>query len=387
MRYKPSPADEPIIDTQEFLALSSFFNYQLSGEPINWNGILNLMVARPLEEPEEQAVLRTLDFLGKAYGEQKRRLGPFAVLHPIRAAALMVKAWPEVPVDILLLTLLHDKNEDITADGYEPAVWEELERTFGAALVSIGPERSDALRRHLAALTKYPGQQYYAYLGQLLEAARSEPALASVKLADRLDNTFDLRVDLHDFIEHSHCYQILFDIIFLKDYRGFKSERPHPIARKINGAMRLYQLYKNAVFLSLLRQAAIDLDEAGQRLFATLVVASIREAQTILLHIFAYHLQEPERQRRLLLDVMDYSHAGGFNQISEAGDHPLDGLFRRCFVFKDKKAKKEGLAALYRDKELMGQAALGFIVIFANFLNDPDYRIEGISPRGIDAVV
>ncbi len=386
MRYPAAMADEPIIDTQEFLALSSFFNYQLSGEPVNWNGILSLMVPRPLPPADEQALLRALEFLGRAYGEQKRRLGPFAVLHPIRVAALLLKAWPGSPVDVVLATLLHDKEEDIVPGGYEPAVWQEIESAFAAVLNAVGDARAERLQSRLKRLTKFPGQRYHAYLGHLLAGCRQDPALATIKLADRLDNTFDLRVDLQDLTEHSRCYQIIFDIFFLKDYKGFKSDRPHPIARKINGAMRLYQLYKNAVFLSLLRWAGIELEGAGQRLATTLAVASIRESQTILLHIFGYHLQDPDRQRRLLLDVMEYSHRGGFNRISEAGDHPLDGLFRRCFVFPDKQAKKEGLAALYQDKELMGRAALSFIVIFANFLNDPGYWIQGITPDGIEPV-
>ncbi len=386
MRYPVDVAGGPIIDTQEFLALSSFFNYQLSGEPVNWHGILGLMVPQPLAPADERAVLRALEFLGRAYGEQKRRLGPFAVLHPIRVAALLLKAWPGTPVDVLLATLLHDKEEDVVPAGYEPAAWQEVERAFAGVLDAVGSARAERLLSRLGWLTKSPGQRYHAYLGHLLDGCRSDPALATIKLADRLDNTFDLRVDLQDFTENSRCYQIVFDIFFLKDYKGFKSERPHPIARKINGAMRLYQLYKNAVFLSLLRWAGVSLDDAGRRLASTLAVASIRESQTILLHIFGYHLQDPRDQRRILLDVMEYSHRGGFNRISEAGDHPLDGLFRRCFVFADKQSKKEGLAALYQDKPLMGRAALSFIVIFANFLNDPGYWIQGITPAGIEPV-
>ena len=37
-----------------------------------------------------------LDYLGHAYGGQKRRLGPLAVLHPIRSAALLAKAQKKV---------------------------------------------------------------------------------------------------------------------------------------------------------------------------------------------------------------------------------------------------------------------------------------------------
>ncbi len=384
MQYRRTQPHESIIDTQEFLALSSFFNYQLSGEPVNWHGILNLMLSRHLPDDDETVLLKALEYLGHAYGGQKRRLGPLAVLHPIRAAALLAKAWKEATVDSLLLTLLHDKDEDITEDGYDADAWRQLQDTFSQLLELIGPQRAAVLQERLVFLTKTPGQKYYDYLGHLLAEARRRPGLAAIKLADRLDNTLDLRIDLQDFTEHSRCYQILFDIIFLKSYKGFVSERPHPIARKINGAMRLYQLYKNAVFLSLLRHERVELDEVGHKLFFSLAVASIREAQTILLHIFAYHLRSADQQRELLVDVMEYSHAGGFNRISNNGGHRLDGLFCRYFVFEDKLAKKKGLQTLYDDKNLMGQAALGFMIIFANFINDGDYRIHGISAGGIE---
>ena len=148
--------------------------------------------------------------------------------------------------------------------------------------------------------------------------------------------------------------------------------------------MRLYQLYKNAVFLSLLRHKKVDLSPVASKLFSSLVVASIREAQTILMHIFAFHLKSPEEQRNMLMDVMRYSHAGGLEQISSgAGRHRLDGLFKTRFEFQDKESKQEGLASLYADKVLMGQTALGFIIIFANFVNDPSFAIKGISADGI----
>ncbi len=233
-------------------------------------------------------------------------------------------------------------------------------------------------------LTKLPGEKYYIYLDRLFDQAKKVPVLAAIKMADRLDNTLDLRIDLHDFTDNSRCYQIIFDILFVSSYTGFKSGQPHPISRKINGAMRLYQLYKNAVFLSLLRHKKVELSPVASKLFSSLVIASIREAQTILMHIFAFHMKELEEQRNLLMDVMRYSHDGGFEQISSGkGQHTLDGLFKTRFEFQDKESKQNGLASLYADKRLMGQTALGFIIIFANFIKDPRFAIKGISVDGI----
>jgi len=375
---------EPLIETQEFLALSSFLNYQLSGEPVNWHGILNLMVPDRLGKEEQGILLDALVYLGDAYGSQKRRLGPLAVLHPIRATALFAKAQKQPSIIDLLTVLLHDKNEDITADQYGPEKWQALSRQFTTFLGKQDKRNREQLGRRIDFLTKAPGQKYYVYLDDLFEQARDDGELAAIKLADRLDNTLDLRIDLHDFTDNSRCYQVLFDILFLRSCNAFVSEQPHPIARKINGAMRLYQLYKNAVFLSLLRHKNVRLSPVSQKLFSSLAVASIREAQTILLHIFAFHLTGIEDQRKLLLDVMRYSQAGGFEKISsKQGNHQLDGLFKSHFEFDSKTAKTDGLATLYKDKKLMGQSALGFIIIFANFVNDPNYAIKGISVKGI----
>ncbi|MEJ2689885.1 MAG: hypothetical protein P8130_08030 [Deltaproteobacteria bacterium] len=376
---------EPLIDTQEFLALSSFLNYQLSGEPINWQGIQNLMVPDAPESVKQDILLDALRYLGSAYGSQKRRLGPLAILHPIRATSLFVKVHTgDYSLLELLTVLLHDKEEDIIAEQYKPDNWSALNDQFSSFLDRLDKEMRQNLLRNIGILTKMPSEKYYVYLDRLFEEAKKEPSLAAIKMADRLDNTLDLRIDLHDFTDNSRCYQVIFDILFLRSYTGFHSGQPHPISRKINGAMRLYQLYKNAVFLSLLRHKEVDLSPIASKLFFSLVVASIREAQTILMHIFAFHLKSPEEQRNLLMEVMRYSHTGGFEQVSSGtGDHRLDGLFKTRFEFQDKDSKQRGLASLYADKVLMGQTALGFIIIFANFVNDSRFAIKGISADGI----
>lgn len=373
----------PVIDIQEFLALSSFLNYQLSGEPVNWRGILNLMVDDRLDQIDEEYLLEALYYLVEAYGEQKRRLGPLAILHPLRSVALLAKAQADISTLDLVTTLFHDKNEDITRERYDAATWDRLVDIYQGFQKRVGIDFSQVLNDRIGFLTKGDGQKYYDYLGKLLAVVKFSPELAAIKLADRLDNTMDLRVDLHDFTEEHHFYQILFDILYVNSYQGLNLKKPHPINRKINGAMRLYQLYKNAVFSSLLRAEKIELNKVGQRLFFSLAMASIREAQTILLHIFAYHLQDPQEQRRLLMEVISYAQEGGFGFIREKSDHLLDGLFKNYFEHDSKEKKENSLANLYVDKKLMGGAALSFIIIFANFINDENFTIKGISKAGI----
>jgi hypothetical protein len=373
---------QPLIDTQQFLALSAFLNYQLSAEPVSWRSVLNLVAGDKGEQLSSELLLEALSFLDTAYGEQKRRLGPLAILHPIRAAALLARAEEEPATIDLLTTLFHDKNEDITPERYGRDTWEGLEKRYRAL---VGRRGGDAalLDERLAALTRNNEEPYHQYLGRLIGEADRLPPLIKIKLADRLDNTLDLRIDLSDATGTLDCYQVIFEALFVDSYRGIEVHQPHPAGRKINGAMRLYQLYKNAVFLSLLRDQRAALDGAGRRLFSSLALASIAEGQSTMLHLFAYHLRDPREQQDLLKSVMSYSAAGGLQHINIGEGHQLDGLFKRRFDRESRSVRQQSLEELYLDKRLMGETAVAFIVIFSNFLNDPEYTIKGISAAGL----
>jgi hypothetical protein len=370
---------KPLINTHEFLSLSSFLNYQLSGSPINWQGVLSLLLEQKLDNTSETFLKEALELIGDAYGKQKRRLGPLAVLHPIRTASLLAKASGKPDTLDLLCAFFHDKNED----RYNHEDWQRLDNRFRELLGKIDSETGWFLNERIDFLAKNEGETYTRYLGRLLSKAKETPELAAVKLADRLDNTLDLRIDLHDVEEHTHSFQCIFDIMFANAYSGMQTKQQHPVNRKINGAMRLYQLYKNTVLLSMLRDEQIALNNAAQKLFFSLAIASIREAQTIMLHIFTYHRTDPAEQRSILLEVMEYSHNGGFESINEEGCYNLDGLFRKYFVHDSPEAKKQCLNNLYDNKRLMGLVAVGFLVIFSNFINSDTYLIRGISSSGV----
>jgi hypothetical protein len=378
---------KPLIDTQEFLSLSSFLNYQLAGEPVNWQGILNLVEGNHLvlDKVSQGFLMEALEYLGEAYGNQKRWLGPLAILHPIRASALLARAHDRPSTLDLLTALLHDKEEDLTPGRYSPETWRRLDNRYRRLLEKIDSQANWFLNERIAFLTKPKGQKYTEYLGRLLTQARITPELAVIKLADRLDNTLDLRIDLQDFTDRARSFQVIFDILFVNSYQGLHLSQSHPSASRINGARRLFQLYKNVVFLSMLRAEKLPLGQAAQKLFYSLAVASIREAQTIMLHIFAYHLTSPADQRALLLEAMEYSHSGGCDSIRDKGPSVLDGLFRRHFVYDNKEMKRKGLDDLYHDKRLMGLVAVTFLIIFANFINSEEYVVKGISAAGIIA--
>ncbi len=374
---------EPLINSQDYISLSSYINYQLSGEPINWQAILSLIIGDKTPEATDHFLFEALAYLDEAYGKQKRRLGPLAILHPIRTVGLLAKAKEHLSTLDLLAALLHDKNEDIIPEIYDNKSWQRLEQKYHSLLTRIDANANWFLNERIHFLTKKTNQQYHDYLGRLLEHARVTPELTAIKLADRLDNTLDLRIDLHDFTDHTHCYQTIFDILFVNCYQGLSLQQPHPVSGKINGSMRLYQLYKNAVFLSILRDMKIELDHASQKLFFALAVASIREAQSILLHIFAYHLQNPQQQRQLLMEVLQYGQEDRFSNIYDGEAYPFDGLFSRYFDCAEKEDKRKKLAELYENKYLMGQAAAGFMVTFASFVNSEEFTIKGISSAGI----
>ncbi|MCU0693494.1 MAG: hypothetical protein MUF54_19060 [Polyangiaceae bacterium] len=147
----------------------------------------------------------------------------------------------------------------------------------------------------------------------------------------------------------------------------------------------LYQLFKNAVLLSLARQKLSSFnDPVADAIFQALAIASMKEAQRTVLHIFGYHGIELGQQRELLLDVMKYAQKGGLDHVTlPKAPHDLDGLFLTRFEDAIPATRAANLDKLYRDKPLMVKSAMAFIVIFLSFLDDPQYHIAGICDGGI----
>ncbi len=376
----------PIISTDSFFSLSALLHYQLSAAPLNWGPVLSIMHPEPLSDAEAKLLIETMSYLGEAYGQKKRALGPYAILHPIRTASLLSRSSRSITTLDLLTTLLHDKNEDFTIDRYSSGDWSKLEQKYQSLIKKINSQENWFLNERIQFLTRDRNESYHEYLSGLINQAKATPELLRVKLADRLDNTLDLRMDLYEDTSMINCYQVIFEALFTETYIGPEIKNPHHIDRKINGAKRLYELFKSALFLSLLRAERIKLDKMSQRLFDSLAFASINEAQNIMLHIFTYHMRDPQKQRDLLSDVMNYSKKGGLHSITGISTHKLDGLFISTFDHKDKNQLTVKLDELYSDKELMVQAAVAYAVIFTNFLNDSQFRVEGISGDGIRPV-
>jgi len=373
-------------DLDDFLKISALLNYQLSARHRNWSNVSSILLeAKPIAPHDATVLLHVFAYVGKLYGRKKRDLGPFSVLHPLRATALLSHASQEVDLLDVMTCLLHDHFEDFKPAKGKDSDGTGLDPTFRSFLGEIPRGLQKRLLDHLRWLTKQPAETYNHYIGHLLDEARNAPEVVRVKLADRLDNTFDMRIDLHDPLKGVDFFEVIFRTFFTNIYKGYKPEGLHQTTLVLNGAQRLYQLFKNIVLMSLVRQrkAAAE-DSVSQGLFQALAKASMEEAQRITLHIFGYHETSVFTLREILKETLAYAQAGGLEAVTpQTKGHRLDGLFMSVFNQPNRAVRHKHLSALYQDKPLMIEVAISFVIIFLNFLNDARYFVHGISAEGI----
>jgi hypothetical protein len=369
----------------DFLTTSALLNYQLCARERNWSSITMVVLeGKTISDSEQEILGHVFDYLSGVYGKTKRSLGPLSVLHPIRATALLCHASREIILLDLMTCLLHDTFEDFKPPEFKDSDWINLDTGFQAFLLALPELDQRRLRSQLQWLTKEPSENYYHYVGRLLDQAGGTPNVVRVKLADRLDNTFDMRIDLQDPMEGVDFFEIAFQMVFANTYKGYRPEKPHQPTLILNGAQRLYQLFKNIVLLSLIRQKkAAAGDPVAEELFEALAQASMKEAQRIALHVFGYHDPDADKFRKILMDTMAYSQSGGFDSVTLPNPASrLNGLLMTVFDQPELESRKAQLKALYQDKAFMIEVALAFLIIFLNFLNDSDYFIHGISAEG-----
>ena len=365
-------------DLGDFTHLSEQLTYQRA-DPGGWaNGWLRILVdRRPISPADKVILLDVLSYLEKAYEGRTRLIGSLSVLHPLRAAAFLVRARGGTHLLDLLTVLLHDKREDLPSEG-------DIEEQFNALLKRIDPTDEWYLMERLAWLTREPTESYFTYVGRVLDHASATPELMRVKLADRLDNILDLRIAGYDVMPVDRFYRLVFRILNDRSFGGFVPEEEHPDPGPINGAGRLYQLFKGVVVLTLIRERGIPLDEPAERLFCAMARAGMAEAMRTVLHIWGYHLTSVAQQRELLVETMHYAYGGGLDRVTRpSDDHPLDGLFLKYFDDGDKKKRLASLARLYDDKPLMVRASLAFVLIFTRLLDDPQFCLRGVSIEGL----
>ena len=373
-------------DLDEYLRLSAVLNYQLSAKNIDWNNIATILLGEKFLSSQDRTVLlQVLEYLNKVYGQRKRRLGPLSVLHPLRATALLARVCKKPSLLNLMVTLLHDNFEDIKPRRIDISGWVKLDPRFQSFVNKIPEADQWFLMERLKWLTKDHDETYYRYIGRLLDQSHNTPETIRIKLVDRLDNTLDMRIEFEDSLHKTDFFEIVFQMLFSSSFRGYKPRTPHPPPAVLNGAQRLYQLFKNTVLMSLIRQKkAAHKDKTAQSVFNYLARASMKEAQRIALHIFGYHETSLKGARNLLIETMEYVQHGGIDTITPpVPEQRLDGLFISTFDIAKKKIREKKLDEFYTDKPLMIEAALAFIVIFLSFINDPDYYVKGISADGV----
>ena len=212
----------PLFDLTEFFKLSSALNYNLSAASLNRYTVLmyiignKRLVADETSDREQKAILmEALGYLFSAYREKRRRLGPMAVLHPLRSAAIFTRFLDDLSLVNLLTLLFHDILEDVKPGQFDVRKWKTMESQLYSLMQRMDPEDETKLMRSLLCLTRTDRESYYQYIGRLLDNARSSPELVAVKLADRLDNTLDMRIDLEDALARIDFFETIFQILFV----------------------------------------------------------------------------------------------------------------------------------------------------------------------------
>ena len=379
-------------DLNEFLKLSSVLNYNLSAASLNRYNVMMYIIGRKAldrntskDREKKGLIMDALGYLFSAYQQKRRHLGPMAVLHPLRATAIFARNQKRLNTVGLLSVLFHDIMEDINSNDFDASQWMDMESRLYDLLERMPDEDEAELLGHVVALTRTERETYYQYIGRLLESASQAPQLVHVKLADRLDNTLDMRIDLEDPLAGVDFFKNVFQLMFVNNYRGYTPSNEHSPASAMNGARRLHQLFKNTVLLSLIRQQhSMGNDHALHVLFEAVCDASLKEAQRTLMHLLGYHFTNLSDQRKLMLEAMDYCFSGRIDLVTKPDrEQLLDGLFSTYFAYNAKKVLHRQLDILYQNKPLMIQASIAFFVIFLHFLNDAKYYIHGISAEGI----
>ena len=203
-------------DLNDFLRLSATLNMQLCAAGVGRHNVMAAVLGRTtLSARDAGVLLDVLDYLEAAYGLRRRRVGSLSLLHPLRATALFVRAVNEPVLLDLLTSLLHDKHEDLNPEQVAPDAYWKLERDFQASLKRIDSDCEWLLMERVSWLTRGPEETYFSYIARLMDHAHRAPSLVPIKLADRLDNTLDLRIDIEDPIHGVDFFSTVFEMLFI----------------------------------------------------------------------------------------------------------------------------------------------------------------------------
>jgi hypothetical protein len=373
------------LTVEGFLRLSADINLQLQARHLSRPALLRLVLGHA-EVKHQAPLLEAITYLRDGYGDRRRKNGPLAILHPLRTAALLSHTMEQPTILDLLSALLHDKEEDLRVEDVGAQEFGRLQHAFETMRQKIDQDQQWFLGERMAILARRPGQSYYAYLGQIVGKARQMVDLLHTKLADRLDNTFDIAVQGRGPQERGF-FEAAFGVLFLPQYEFRAPEFELPPDEE-TCVLLLSQLFKNAVFMSVLRMEQLDdLDDTTTALFTALAEVSRAQAQWVAMEVFHTFIRDPAARHQVFDDTMAYCQSGGIGAVtSRERGGSLDGTLLDRFAVADDHVRKQHLAAIYRDRGLLARLMVLFVAIFTCFLADSGYYIRGIDPNGLKAV-
>lgn len=388
---------QTFLTTDTFLAISAKINYLLAPEEWDLDALTSVVLGKFKADDEFLILRKAIQCLRYGYQEKKRKLGPQAIIHPLRVTALLthVMAHGTEPPSLLdlLCTLLHDKEEDLGPNKVSAPLYERMQYHYRELLTMIGPDMASKLEVRIDALThrvdesSTHNQSYYQYLWEMMEHARACPELLHVKLADRIDNTLDTHVQRGATTRYDF-YRILFDKFFSPVDVPVRMEGHERLPDPNTGALRLQQFYKNIVFLALLRRRKLDrLTPTTVNLFTELANVSIRETQQLVLKVFSSELTDVRLQREVLFETLEYCRRGGLNTVTAGGsplDTDLDGALTDIFSYALENRDKSRLCELFQQPKKLGKLMLAFMGVFSGFIHNDDFYLKGITPSGLN---
>ncbi len=266
------------ITPTKFLDLSAALAYRLSGQAFDPRTVLDLILdGQPLPSDVQKILLQGIKVIQTGYGDMHRKMGPLAVIHPLRAAAILCriagvsdvtsKLYSPVNTGLLglLSTLLHDTGEDLTEKEIGPdrvqATLAEI-RTLNKMLI---PDMQRMLADRIHLLTIQSGQDYTDYLVNIMSNSQEMPDLIRTKLSDRIDNTLDVRVTTHN-VAGQGTFGTIFDLLFLPTFKGLEAPNNYVPLAPSESTQILANLFKNVEFVSLLRTEGCHVDSTSEKL-------------------------------------------------------------------------------------------------------------------------
>ena len=304
---------------------------------------------------------------------------------------------------------------------------DELQKLLRRALRDRGVKdrEGDVFLRNLlgtvSLVTRTHDQTYYQAIASITESGVFRRLLHSqqgidraiaVKFADRLTNSLDLSMDYRirrrKNVHRSDVVRITERRLkaafeggsrearekIVEEFRTNRDCHPERGERGYRGSEKLYQFYKAIVLVHISRtrrmKKAEMLRETAELkmvyrkggLESRLLEVNLAELNDIIAHLITFHVP-PRVAARTMQEFEHYERAGGLLRATKAGGpSKFDGIIETFFDTR-LSGNKDALQELYRNKQGMLRAALGFRRVSELFMEDASFRFTGIGTGGL----